>query len=112
MGGRGGGDQEGEEGDGDQDRDQDGNRTRTRTVTLISHSHCAASSQPSSLTPSHEGDRERLSARDAFSFPSLSVIMGKSQSKLSPEQLSDLQKNTYCTLHQLVLLPPSLTLPS
>lgn len=24
--------------------------------------------------------------------------MGKNQSKLSPEQLSDLQKNTYCKL--------------
>ena len=29
------------------------------------------------------------------------TIMGKSQSKLSPEQLADLQKNTYCThFHQ------------
>jgi hypothetical protein len=26
------------------------------------------------------------------------AAMGKSQSKLSPEQLSDLQKNTYCSL--------------
>lgn len=28
----------------------------------------------------------------------LPATMGKSQSKLSPEQLADLQKNTYCTL--------------
>ena len=37
--------------------------------------------------------------------------MGKSQSKLSPDQLADLQKNTYCKHHPdrisyaLILLP-------
>jgi len=30
-------------------------------------------------------------------FPIYLSIMGKSQSKLSQEQLADLQKNTYCT---------------
>lgn len=30
--------------------------------------------------------------------------MGKSQSKLSADELADLQKNTYCTLHCAVLI--------
>lgn len=38
-------------------------------------------------------------------------IMGKSQSKLTPDQLADLQKNTYCAFSVLFRFPSS-TLPS
>lgn len=62
--------------------------------------------------PTHVLAAPSISARSPISAqPTLllsqSPTMGKTQSKLTPEQLSELQKNTYCAYLLIVIPPPS-----
>lgn len=66
-------------------------QTHRLGMTLVSmHCHKLLGPKPGPLPPS------QLAAFDHLLRLDNSTTMGKSQSKLSPEQLSDLQKNTYC----------------
>ena len=59
-------------------------------------------SQPANPSISVNEHPSQPYRRSGTPLSPLSLIMGKSQSKLTPEQLSDLQKNTYC---QSCILP-------
>lgn len=58
----------------------------------------SSSGDPVLIGRRREGQIRKLTAPQTWRLLT-TAIMGKSQSKLSPEQLADLKKNTYCKLY-------------